>query len=171
MIRSTRISRLLHGYRDRPAADLEAITLTLLKLSQLISDLDRVVELDINPLLADASGVMALDARIVIRAGHHQRQPLAIRPYPKQLEQSIATRSGQVYSLRPIRPEDEAALVNMLGQSSPSDVRLRFCGHQEVRPCLCGATNPDRLRPGNGLCRDAVGQRRDSGGGASGCRS
>ncbi|SBR51577.1 MULTISPECIES: bifunctional acetate--CoA ligase family protein/GNAT family N-acetyltransferase [unclassified Halomonas] len=126
MIRSTRISRLLHGYRDRPAADLEAITLTLLKLSQLISDLDRVVELDINPLLADASGVMALDARIVIRAGHHQRQPLAIRPYPKQLEQSIATRSGQVYSLRPIRPEDEAALVNMLGQSSPSDVRLRF---------------------------------------------
>ena len=126
MISSTRISRLLKGYRDRPAADLEAITLTLIKLSQLASDLERVVELDINPLLADASGVMALDARIVIRSSQRQRLPMAIRPYPKQLAQTITTRSGQAYCLRPIRPEDESALVHMLGQSSPSDVRLRF---------------------------------------------
>lgn len=126
MISSTRISRLLKGYRDRPAADLEAITLTLIKLSQLASDLERVVELDINPLLADASGVMALDARIVIRYSQRQRLPMAIRPYPKQLAQTITTRSGQAYCLRPIRPEDESALVHMLGQSSPSDVRLRF---------------------------------------------
>lgn len=111
---------------DRPAADLEAITLTLIKLSQLASDLERVVELDINPLLADASGVMALDARIVIRSSQRQRLPMAIRPYPKQLAQTITTCSGQAYCLRPIRPEDESALVHMLGQSSPSDVRLRF---------------------------------------------
>lgn len=126
MIDATRISRLLQGYRDRPAADLEAITLTLIKLSQLVSDLDRVAELDINPLLADASGVVALDARIVIRTAHGQRRPLAIRPYPQQLEQVIETRNGQRYALRPIRPEDEGALVNMFRHSSPDDVRLRF---------------------------------------------
>ena len=126
MIQATRISRLLRGYRDRPAADLEAISLTLIKLSQLISDLDRVVELDINPLLADASGVIALDARIVVRADREGRPPFAIRPYPQQLEQTIETRIGQRYSLRPIRPEDEGALVDMLRHSTSDDVRLRF---------------------------------------------
>lgn len=128
MIQATRISRLLHGYRDRPAADIEALTLTLIKLSQLVSDLHRVAELDINPLLADASGVIALDARIVIRADHGQRRPLAIRPYPQQLEQIVETRNGQRYCLRPIRPEDEGALVDMFRHSSPADVRLRFFG-------------------------------------------
>jgi len=126
MIQATRISRLLRGYRDRPAADLKAISLTLIKLSQLISDLDRVVELDINPLLADASGVIALDARIVVKADREQRPPFAIRPYPQQLEQTIETRNGQRYSLRPIRPEDEGALVDMLRHSTADDVRLRF---------------------------------------------
>ncbi|MCK2184293.1 bifunctional acetate--CoA ligase family protein/GNAT family N-acetyltransferase [Halomonas getboli] len=126
MIESTRVSRLLHGYRDRPAVDLEALTLALVKLSQLVSDLDSVAELDINPLLADADGVMALDARIVIRPAGEARPPIAIRPYPQQLEEFIETRSGTRYCLRPIRPEDEAALVEMLRHSSADDVRLRF---------------------------------------------
>ncbi|MBT2774336.1 bifunctional acetate--CoA ligase family protein/GNAT family N-acetyltransferase [Halomonas sp. ISL-60] len=124
MIRSTRISRLLQGYRDHPTVDMEAITLTLIRLSQLVSDLGQIVELDINPLLADATGVIALDARIVIKTD--QRLPMAIRPYPKQFEKTISARCGQAYFLRPIRPEDEDGLVNMLRQSSPNDVRLRF---------------------------------------------
>ncbi|SOC54442.1 acetyltransferase [Chromohalobacter canadensis] len=126
MIASTRVARLLRGYRDRPAADIEAVTATLIKVSQLVSDLTRVVELDINPLLTDASGVIALDARIVVRAEGDQRKPLAIRPYPQQLEEEIETRAGQRYGLRPIRPEDEGALVEMLRNSTPEDVRLRF---------------------------------------------
>lgn len=126
MIQESRISRLLRGYRDRPAADLEAITLTLIKLSHLVCGLARVVELDINPLLADPSGVIALDARIVVRAERAHRRPLAIRPYPYQLEQEIETQRGGRYALRPIRPEDENALVDMLRRSSKEDVRLRF---------------------------------------------
>ncbi|WP_404377603.1 GNAT family N-acetyltransferase [Vreelandella aquamarina] len=126
MIQSTRISRLLRGYRHRPAADMEAIKLSLIKLSQLVIELERVVELDINPLLADAAGVLALDARIVVRADPTQRPLLAIRPYPQHLEQTVETRNGQRYVLRPIRPEDEKALVEMLRHSSPDDIRLRF---------------------------------------------
>ncbi|OBX36497.1 succinyl-CoA synthetase subunit beta [Halomonas elongata] len=126
MIQESRISRLLRGYRDRPATDLEAITLTLIKLSHLVCGLERVVELDINPLLADPSGVIALDARIVVRAERAHRRPLAIRPYPYQLEQEIETQRGGRYALRPIRPEDENALVDMLRRSSKEDVRLRF---------------------------------------------
>src|SRR5690606_21935893 len=114
MIRGTRVFRLLRGYRDTPAAKLDEIALTLVKLSHLVTTLERVVELDINPLLADASGVIALDARIVVREAGRERKPLAIRPYPQQLERSIEIRSGRRLSLRPIRPEDEAALVEML---------------------------------------------------------
>ncbi len=126
LIERTRIVRLLRGYRDRPAADLDAITLTLVKLSQLVCDLDRVAELDINPLLADASGVIALDARVVVRPREFGLRRLAIRPYPRQLEGTIKTPGGRRFDVRPIRPDDEAAIVDMLNRSSRDDVRLRF---------------------------------------------
>ena len=126
MIERTRISRLLRGYRDRPPADLDSIALTLVKLSQLVCDLDRIAELDINPLLADVSGVVALDARVVLRRREQAARPIAIRPYPRELEQEIATYKGRTFLLWPIRPEDTDALVLMLSRSSPGDMRLRF---------------------------------------------
>jgi acetyltransferase len=126
MIERTRIFRLLRGYRERSAADLDAIALTIVKLSHLVADLDRVAELDITPLLADADGVIALDARVVVRPRGTARRHLAIRPYPRQLEQEVETVSGRRFFLRPIRPEDEYALIDMLNRSSRDDVRLRF---------------------------------------------
>src|SRR5690606_3306813 len=128
MIRHTRVSRLLAGYRDRPAADRAAIALVLVQLSELVSTLDRVLELDINPLLADPSGVIALDARIVVAGPGRERRPLAIRPYPRHREKTIETRSGRRFTLRPIRPEDERALIDMLRRSTREDIRLRFFG-------------------------------------------
>jgi acetyltransferase len=126
MVERTRVFRLLRGYRDRPPANLDAIALTLVKLSQLVCDVERVAELDINPLLADASGVVALDARVVVRPHEKARRSLAIRPYPRELEQEIEIGSGRRFLLRPIRPEDERAIVEMLNRSSPADIRLRF---------------------------------------------
>ena len=52
----TRVWKLLQGYRDRPAADLDGLALTLVKISQLVTDLSEVQELDINPLLAGPEG-------------------------------------------------------------------------------------------------------------------
>src|SRR5690606_29004365 len=63
----TRVHRLLRGYRDRPAADLDAIALALVRLSELAAELAEVGEVDINPLLADVKGVVALDARIKVK--------------------------------------------------------------------------------------------------------
>ncbi|WP_458525618.1 bifunctional acetate--CoA ligase family protein/GNAT family N-acetyltransferase [Onishia taeanensis] len=126
MIERTRVSRLLEGYRDRPAVDIEAIVLALIKLSQLVVSLPRVVSLDINPLLADSGGVIALDARVVVRDAARPRTPMTIRPYPRELAHDIVTRAGQHYRLRPIRPEDEDALVEMLRRSDRHDIRLRF---------------------------------------------
>jgi len=108
VIRETRISRLLSGYRDRPAADMDAIALTLVKISYLISQHPEIRELDINPLRADEKGAVALDARVVLaKSDGHPRTPMAIRPYPHEWEKTITLDTyGEVF-IRPIRPDDE----------------------------------------------------------------
>src|SRR5690606_12483110 len=68
VMRQTLIWRLLQGYRDRPAADLDAIALTLVRLSYLVARHPEIRELDINPLIADDKGVIALDARIRVES-------------------------------------------------------------------------------------------------------
>jgi acetyltransferase len=123
----TRIIRLLRGYRDRPAADLDAIALTLIKISQLVCDFAEIAELDINPLLADEKGVIALDARIrVAKPERSGTARLAIRPYPQELEQEMVVRDGSRYAVRPIRPEDGPALQALFARLAPEDIRMRF---------------------------------------------
>jgi acetyltransferase len=128
----TRVFKLLQGYRDRPPAALDAIALTLVKVSQLVVDCAAIVELDINPLLADAQGVIALDARIRVRRCErpaHAR--LSIRPYPRELEEWMSGADGTRLLLRPIRPEDEPELRAAFAKLSPESVRLRF--HARLR--------------------------------------
>lgn len=128
MIEETRISRLLAGYRNRPPVDRDAIALTLIKVAELVTDLAEVVELDINPLLSDADGVLALDARIGIVATQQKGgDRLAIRHYPVELEEHI-TLDGQDVLLRPIRPEDEAQHLAFIRGVEPEDIRFRFFG-------------------------------------------
>jgi acetyltransferase len=122
----TRVMRLLRGYRDRPPADLDAIALTLVELSRLAADLPDIIELDINPLLADAAGVIALDARIRLRQGAAPEPRLAIRPYPRELERHVRVAGGALLLVRPIRPEDEPRLIETFRQVDPTDVRTRF---------------------------------------------
>ena len=123
----TRIYRLLQGYRNQPAAALDAIAATLVKLSQLIVDFAEVAELDINPLLADAHGVIALDARIGVKAASGDPTArLAIRPYPSALVERVVLPGGHAYQLRPIRPEDAASIVALFRHLEPEDIRMRF---------------------------------------------
>jgi acetyltransferase len=123
----TRIHRLLQGYRDHPPADLDAIAATLVKISQLVIDIAEIEELDINPLLADASGVIALDVRMRIAAASGPpAQRLAIRPYPKDLEEPIRLKDGRELILRPVLPEDEPAFQRAMAKLTPEEIRLRF---------------------------------------------
>ena len=127
LIDRTRVSRLLAGYRDRPPADREAIARTLVRLSELIVDHPEIVELDINPLLADEDGVIALDARIRIApADREGRLPLAIRPYPQDLVRTVDIEDGRQLELRPIRPEDEPLVRSAIGALVPETARPRF---------------------------------------------
>jgi acetyltransferase len=122
----TRVARLLAGARGQPAANLPALESALVSLAQLASDVDEIAELDINPLLADEQGVIALDARVRLAArAPGARVRLAIRAYPSELEESCELR-GQRLLLRPIRPEDAPRHRQFLAQIAPQDLYTRF---------------------------------------------
>lgn len=67
MVRGIRGFKLLEGVRGAPPADLAALEEVLLRVSQLAVDLPEVAELDINPLVATDTGVLAVDGRVMLR--------------------------------------------------------------------------------------------------------
>ncbi|MCP5159202.1 MAG: bifunctional acetate--CoA ligase family protein/GNAT family N-acetyltransferase [Gammaproteobacteria bacterium] len=122
-------TRIYTKLRSNPgrAVDMDALAMTLLKVSQMVIDLGELLQLDINPLWVGREGVLALSARIRIApASGSATERLAIRPYPKELEQPIELSDGRSLLLRPILPEDEPALQAMVGRMPPEDVRWRF---------------------------------------------
>ncbi|MCE2688395.1 MAG: bifunctional acetate--CoA ligase family protein/GNAT family N-acetyltransferase [Rubrivivax sp.] len=138
LIERTRVARLLHGWRDVPPADIDAVVGTLLAVSQLLASEPRIAEIDINPLLCDAQGALALDARVRVSAtGPGGAQRFAIRPYPQELVETV-TWQGRPLVLRPIRPEDEPQHAAFVERLDPLDMRLRFfysrrsIGHTEM---------------------------------------
>lgn len=133
LVSRTRVARLLAGYRNCPPADMEAIYQTLIRISQLAIDVPEIAELDINPLLANEGGVIALDARIRVRAADGIA-PLAIRPYPQELEETIVWKDDTVI-LRPIRPEDAEQHMRFFHALDPEDVRYRiFMRVRDLQP-------------------------------------
>ena len=126
LILRTRVSKLLAGYRGRPPARLDALVDVLTALSCMLADLPELAELDINPLLADEHGVIALDARVRIAAARPAGTGnFAILPYPAELAETLTFR-GEPLTLRPIRPEDEGQHRAFLEQLTPEDIRMRL---------------------------------------------
>jgi acetyltransferase len=132
LISRTRISRLLDSYRNVPAAKIDAVADILAKLSQLAADLPEIREVDLNPLLADADGAIVLDARIAIAQFHPEDfraardTRFAIRPYPRHWESRETLRGGEKLFIRPIKAEDEPAILTFLEKIDREDIRLRF---------------------------------------------
>jgi acetyltransferase len=131
LIARTRVSRILRAYRDVPAAKTDHIALVLVKLAQLAADLPELRELDINPLLADQAGVLAVDARVAVAAvegkfkgAKHPR--FAVRPYPVEWERRLVLAEQWNVSVRPVRPEDEALFQRFFAKVAAEDLRLRF---------------------------------------------
>ncbi|MFH1914679.1 MAG: bifunctional acetate--CoA ligase family protein/GNAT family N-acetyltransferase [Pseudomonadota bacterium] len=129
LIGRTRIATLLKGTPSHPPADIDDISLTLIQISQLIVDVPQIASIDINPLYADNEGVLALGGKITIAPfeGEGERR-LAIRPYPRELEECVTLKGGRHVTIRPIRPEDEGTHRAFLANLSDEDLRLRFFG-------------------------------------------
>jgi acetyltransferase len=132
LIARTRVSRILKAYRNVPAADEHAVELLLVKLAQLVADFPEIREVDLNPVLADETGVIAVDARVSI-AAVERRHPapyghprFAIKPYPKEWERHLVLQDGSAVLVRPIRPEDEGLYPAFFEHVTQQDLRLRF---------------------------------------------
>jgi acetyltransferase len=131
LVERTRVSRLLRGYRDVPAVKQDEVEMVLVKIAQMAADIPEIRELDINPLIADENGVMAVDARIAV--GKVERKfagsgpaNFAVRPYPSQWKRHIEVKDGWRVFARPIMPEDEPQLHEFLRHVTMQDLRLRF---------------------------------------------
>jgi acetyl-CoA synthetase (ADP-forming)/acetyltransferase len=126
LVQRTRVGRQLHSADDSAAADLDPLLALLQTLSQLLAEVPELAEVDIDPLLADRHGVVALGIHVRLDASRPAGAAnFAIRPYPHELTESVAWK-GRSLTLRPVRPEDEAQHLAFLSRLEPQDIRMRI---------------------------------------------
>lgn len=129
MMEQTRIYKALQGVRGRQPVDLEALEQLMVRFSQLAVEQRWIKELDINPFLASANQLLALDARVLLQPPEVQEEELpkpAIRPYPIQYMTDWQLKDGTPVTIRPIRAEDETMMVNFHHTLSEDSVYYRF---------------------------------------------
>jgi acetyltransferase len=105
--------------------DMPALCLLLTQISQIVIDHPSLRNLLINPVLVAGDEIRVLDVNVEISAGKNA-YPLAIRPYPKELEEPFTLRNQRQVLLRPIRPEDELNLQAFDNSQSKEDRYKRY---------------------------------------------
>jgi len=133
LIARSGVAPLLAARRGAPAADIEAVAATLVRVSQLVIDTPEIFSLDLDPLFAGETGVVATSARILLRPPGAARPPLVISPYPAELTTHVQVK-GEAYTLRPIRPEDADAYAALFSRFTPEDMRYRFFSSMRNMP-------------------------------------
>jgi acetyltransferase len=129
MMETTKIYKALKGVRGRKPVDLAALEKLMVGFSQLVAEQRWIKEIDINPLFASGDDLVALDARVILhepKTTEDKLPKLAIRPYPTQYVGTWKMKNGSKVTIRPIRPEDEPALVNFHEGLSERSVYLRY---------------------------------------------
>src|SRR5689334_17249552 len=129
LMENTRILQALKGVRGRKPVDLEKLEELLVRFSELVIENPRIADIELNPLLASAEGIIALDARVILHPASMSDADLprpAIRPYPTQYISGWQTQDGTNFTLRPIRPDDEPLMVDFHHQLSDTSVYMRF---------------------------------------------
>jgi acetyltransferase len=128
MLAKTKAARYLNAFRQMPAANKQALIEVLLNVSTMVSELPEILELDINPLIVDEHGAMAVDARIKAQSSHQLNDyaHMAIHPYPQHLSQSHQLSNGVAITIRPIRPEDAVLEKNFVHRLSACTKYFRF---------------------------------------------
>lgn len=129
MMEQTKIYKALHGVRGRKSVDLQKLEQILVSFSNLIASQPLIKECDINPLLASPDQLIALDARVILHdpeIGIEDLPKPAIRPYPTQYVETWHLKDGTEVTIRPIRPEDEPAVIRFHKDLSQETVRQRY---------------------------------------------
>jgi acetyltransferase len=129
LLEQTKIYNALKGVRGRKPVDIAALERLMVRFSQLVLEQNWIQEIDINPLLASAEGLLALDARVVLHKPDtdlNQIAKPAIRPYPLKYSDSFVLKDGTRLNIRPIRPEDEPNIVRFHSTLSEQSVYRRY---------------------------------------------
>jgi len=141
LIDRARVSETLGEWRGATAVDMDALEHVLLRVSEMVCELPQLREMDINPIIVDESGAVAVDARIVIdnaQQAHsgrtHSYNHLAILPYPAQHEQVWPMRGGEQYTIRPIHPDDADMLQTLVRSLSSESRYFRFVSSMHELP-------------------------------------
>ena len=125
LISRTRISKVMVS--SEPPVNLDELCRGILHIDQMICDLPEIQCIDLNPVYASELGILVLGGRIdIAKATCSGEDRLAIRPYPRELEEMITLPNGMEIVLRPIRAEDEPELKTFVDEQSAEDLRLRF---------------------------------------------
>jgi len=135
MMEHTKIYQALGGVRGRAPVDRAVLEQILVRFSQLVAESPRIKEIDINPLLASPTAIVALDARVVLHDWTIPDRKLprtTIRPYPSAWTERFTTRDGSPVTIRPIRPEDEPAMVRFHETLSERSVYFRYFHHMSL---------------------------------------
>jgi acetyltransferase len=129
LMEQTKIFTALRGVRGRKPVDILGLEDLLVRFSQLVVEQPWIKEIDINPLLASPDRLLALDARVVLHGAEMTEENLpkaAIRPYPTRLVEEWIAKDGKPVTIRPIRPEDEPAMIEFHKKLSERSVYLRY---------------------------------------------
>ncbi|MCL4402420.1 MAG: bifunctional acetate--CoA ligase family protein/GNAT family N-acetyltransferase [Acidobacteria bacterium] len=129
MMEQTKIWKALQGVRGRKPVDLAALAQLMVRFSGMITEQRWIKEVDINPLLASSERLVALDARVVLHGPEVEQSQipkLAVRPYPTRYVSEWTMKDGDTVTIRPIRPEDEPAMVRFHETLSERSVYLRY---------------------------------------------
>ncbi|MEI7840771.1 MAG: GNAT family N-acetyltransferase [Methylococcaceae bacterium] len=133
MIAKTKAAKYLNQFRNLPPANKQALVDVLLNISEMVSELPEILELDINPLIVDAHGAIAVDARIKAQTSHQLSRyaHMAIHPYPHELTQHYLAANGTSVTIRPVRPEDAKMETYFINRLSEKTKYFRF--HQALQ--------------------------------------
>ncbi len=127
LIEGTKVYQMLRGYRNRPPAPLGLLEELLIRLSNLVTDFPEISELDINPMMLAGDLACAVDARVLVEPSNVSApNHLVISPYPNEYEMTVTTREGVDLFVRPIKPEDAPALVDLFNSLSSRSIYYRF---------------------------------------------
>ncbi|NHK96953.1 bifunctional acetate--CoA ligase family protein/GNAT family N-acetyltransferase [Rubrivivax benzoatilyticus] len=137
LIERARVAESLGEWRGALPADIQALEQVLLRVSEMVCELPQLREMDINPIIVDENGAVAVDARIVIdhsAASPHSYNHLAILPYPSSQEREWPMKGGGLYTIRPIRPDDADMLQSFVRGLSEESRYFRFASTMPELP-------------------------------------
>ena len=141
LIERSRVAETLGEWRGASAVNMDALEQVLLRVSEMVCELPHLREMDINPIIVDESGAVAVDARIVIdsapqtsngRASEYHH--LSILPYPARYEKTLPLRGGGEYTIRPIHPDDASMIKKLVSELSPQSRYFRFVSSMAELP-------------------------------------